>query len=40
MLKLDATVNRHVVNTLLGLVLNHVKKVLGVHIFDVAAEFF
>ncbi len=36
----DTAVNRHVVNALLGLVLDHVQEVLSVHVFDISAELF
>ena len=39
-LEQDAAVDRHVVDALLGLVLDHVEKVLRRHVVDVAAELF
>ncbi len=39
-LEFDAGVDRHVVDTLLGLVFAHVQEVLGRHVFDVATELF
>ncbi len=40
MFQFDAAVDRHVVDALLGLVLDHVQKMLRVHVFDVTTEFF